>query len=78
MIGEDIPRPLKDRLYLIMVVAYELCTRHRVVTLIDDALDLLIVPTLRRLLKERILELRERYIQSSQDEGTRKGVFTAS
>ena len=78
MIGEDLPRSLQNSLDLIVVVAYELRTRHRVLTLLDGVMDLLVVAILRRLLKERILQLSERYMQSAQDEGTREGVFTAS
>ena len=78
MIGEDLPRSLQNGLDLIVVVAYELRTRHRVLTLLDGVMDLLVVAILRRLLKERILQLSERYMQSAQDEGTREGVFTAS
>ena len=78
MIGEDLPRSLQNGLDLIVVVAYELRTRHRILTLLDGVMDLLVVAILRRLLKERILQLSERYMQSAQDEGTREGVFTAS
>ena len=62
MIGEDLPCSLQNGLDLIVVVAYELRTRHRVLTLVDGVMDLLVVAILRRLLKERILQLSERYI----------------